>query len=83
MANARYEIRIEGAVPVEVFDDFEGVSMEATVTSTTIRADLVDFSALNGLLDTLRQQGLVLLDVRRDLWADDDSVLDDDDFPSG
>lgn len=79
MSRATYEIRVEGAVPADVIEDFEGVSAVSMVTDTTLRADLVDTSALHGLLDALRRAGLVLLDVRRDLWAGDEDVLDVDD----
>jgi hypothetical protein len=79
MSRATYEIRVAGAVPPEVIEDFEGVSTVSMVTDTTLRADLVDTSSLHGLLAALRRAGLVLLDVRRDLWADDDEVLDVDD----
>lgn len=81
MSRATYEIRVAGVVSPSVIEDFEGVSTLNTLTDTTLRADLVDSSALNGLLEALRRSGLVLLDVRRDLWSSDDSVLDVDSDP--
>lgn len=82
MPRATYEIRVEGEVPPEVLDNLDGVLMVAAATDTTLRADLADTTALNGLLAALRGEGLVLLEVRRDLWADDDNVLDIDDAGS-
>lgn len=79
MPSATYEIRVEGVVPPDVLENVEGVSTVATSTETTLRAEVADTSALNGLLAALRRGGLVLLEVRRDLWAGDDDVLDIDD----
>ena len=80
MPSVTYQIRVVGPVPADVFDDFEGVSILSVETDTTLRADLVDVTALHGLLAALRHEGLVLLDLRRDLFADDDTgILDLDD----
>jgi hypothetical protein len=79
MPSVTYEIRVEGVVPLGVLENVEGVSAVAAATDTTLRAQLPDTSALNGLLATLRREGLVLLEVRRDLWAGNDDVLDIDD----
>jgi hypothetical protein len=79
MTSATYEIRVEGVVPPDVLENVEGVSSVAATTDTTLRAELADTAALNGLLAALRREGLVLLEVRRDLWAGDDDVLDIDD----
>ena len=79
MPSATYEIRVEGVVPPDVLGNVEGVSTVATATESILRAQVADTSALNGLLAALRREGLVLLEVRRDLWAGDDDVLDIDD----
>jgi hypothetical protein len=79
MPRVSYEIRVAGSVPPDLIEDFEGVSTVAVMSDTTLRAELVDTSALNGLLRALRREGLVLLEVRRDLWADDDGILELDD----
>jgi len=79
MTSATYEIRVEGVVPPDVLENVEGVSSVAATTDTTLRAELADTAALNGLLAALRREGLVLLEVRRDLWAGNDDVLDIDD----
>lgn len=73
---ATYRFTLEGVVPADVIEDLLGVSVVATVTSTTLRVNVIDVAALNGLLTALHQQGLILLDMRRDLWADDDGALD-------
>lgn len=75
---ATYRFTLEGVIPAEVIADLVGVSMTATVTSTTLRVKVIDVAALNGLLTALHQRGLILLDMRRDLWADDDGALDVD-----
>jgi hypothetical protein len=82
MPRVTYELRVEGEVPPEVLDDLDGVRTVAAATDTTLRADLTDTTALNCLLAALRREGLVLLEVRRDLWADDDKVLDIEDTDS-
>ena len=79
MPRMTYHIRVVGPVPPDVFDNFEGLSLVSVETDTTLRAELPDTAALHGLLEALRQEGLVLLDLRRDLWADDNGILDLDD----
>jgi hypothetical protein len=73
---ATYRFTTHGAIPAEVIENLVGMPVLATVTVTTLRVNVIDLSALNGLLTALHQQGLVLLDVRRDLWAGDDDALD-------
>jgi hypothetical protein len=66
MTRVTYEIRVEGEVPGEVLENFEGVTSQGETLDTTLRADLADAAALHGLLLALRGAGLVLLDVRRE-----------------
>ena len=66
MLRATYEIRIEGEVRPDVLAEIEGVTLVARSLQTTLRADLPDLAALYGLLNALRREGLILLDVRRD-----------------
>lgn len=84
MARVTYEIRVEGEVPDEVLENFEGVTSEGETLDTTLRADLVDAAALHGLLLALRSEGLVLLDVRREFASSDEesSTPDDPDTAS-
>jgi hypothetical protein len=70
MTRMTYEIRVEGQVPNEVLENFEGVTFERETLDTTLRADLADAAALHGLLLALRRAGAVLLEVRRDLGQD-------------
>ncbi len=74
MARVTYEIRVEGQVSNEVLENFEGVTSEGETLDTTLRADLADVAALHGLLLALRQEGLVLLDVRREFGTPDDDL---------
>jgi hypothetical protein len=74
MARVTYEIRVEGHVPNEVLENFEGVTSEGETLDTTLRADLTDAAALHGLLLALRHEGLVLLDVRREFDGPEDEL---------
>jgi hypothetical protein len=66
MSKAAYEIRAEGKVPVSVLKDFEGVTVSSDPAGSTIHLHLADDAKLHGLLDALRREGLLLIDVRRD-----------------
>jgi hypothetical protein len=66
MSRAAYEIRAVGAVPSRLLEDFEGVTVMPDITGSIIRADLADESELHGVLDALRREGFVLVDVRRE-----------------
>jgi len=65
MSKAAYEIRVLGEVPPKVFDDFERVTVAVDPMETALHAELVDEAELQGILDTIRRCGLVLVDVRR------------------
>jgi hypothetical protein len=66
MSRVAYRIRVAGAVPPRFFEDFSRVSVAADQAGTTLLADLADMSELHGLLDALRRDGLVLVEVRRE-----------------
>jgi hypothetical protein len=66
MPRSAYEIRVLGVVPEEVLLDFERVSVSIDPVGTTMRAELADEAELHGILDALRREGLVLVDVRRE-----------------
>ena len=70
MPRAAYEIRAAGAVPARLLDDFAGVTATVEPVRTTIRANLADEAELHGLLDALRREGFLLVDVRRDPSTD-------------
>lgn len=66
MSRVAYQIRVAGAVPDRFFEDFARVSAAVDQVGTTLRADLTDQAELNGVLDALRRDGLVLLEIRRE-----------------
>lgn len=66
MARSSYEIRVLGVVPEDLLLDFERVSVSVDPVGTTMRAELADEAELHGILDALRREGLVLVDVRRE-----------------
>jgi hypothetical protein len=80
---ATYEIRVDGEVPSEVFENFEGLTWINRSMHTTLRADLADPAALYGLIAALRRAGLVLLEVRRDPGASQDQATEAGGQPSG
>jgi hypothetical protein len=70
MSRAVYEIRVAGRVPSRIADDFDLVTMSVDPVGTTMRAAVMDEAELHGVLDALRREGLVLVDVRRELAFD-------------
>lgn len=66
MSRAAYEIRAIGKVPDRLLQDFEGVTVTIDLAGSTIRAELADEAELHGVLDALRREGFLLLDVRRE-----------------
>jgi hypothetical protein len=79
---ATYEIRVDGEVPSDVFENFEGLTWITRSMHTTLRADLADPAALYGLLTSLRRAGLVLLEVWRELGESQDHAPDVEGQPS-
>jgi hypothetical protein len=72
MSRVAYQIRVTGELPERFFEDFSRVTVAVDPVGTTLRADLTDQAELNGLLDALRRDGLVLLEVRREQVFDAD-----------
>ena len=66
MTRIVFEIRVQGAVPPRLLDDFDGITLAVDPVGTTMRARLTDEAELHGVLDALRRAGLVLVDVRRE-----------------
>ena len=66
MSRVAYRIRVTGTVPPRFFEDFSRVRVADDEGGTTLHADLADMSELHGLLDALRRDGLVLVEVRRE-----------------
>jgi len=79
MSRVAYRIRVAGSVPPRFFEDFSRVTVAIDQVSTTLRADLTDQAELHGLLDALRRNGLVLMEVRREqVFESVDAHPDDD-----
>ena len=66
MSKAVYEIRVLGEIPPRVLDDFDRVTVSVDPLETAVRAELVDEAELQGILDAIRRNGLVLVEVRRE-----------------
>jgi hypothetical protein len=73
MSRVAYRIRVAGAVPPRLFEDFSRVSVADDEVGTTLHADLTDMAELHGLLDALRRDGLELVEVRREQAPDSEN----------
>ncbi len=65
---ALYEIEVEGYLDdrwSEWFDEMQITHHEANVAVTILTGEITDQTALYGLLDKVRDLGLVLLSVKR------------------
>ena len=63
--SARYEIRVEGVLDQSWTAWFEGLAIDSDGSQTVISGPVVDQAALHGLLNRVRDLGLVLISVRR------------------
>ncbi len=63
--SARYEIRVEGILDRCWTAWFEGLEIDSDDTQTVISGPVPDQAALHGLLNRVRDLGLVLISVRR------------------
>jgi hypothetical protein len=62
---ARYEIRVEGILEQRWTTWFEGLAVDSDHSQTVISGPVTDQAALHGLLNKVRDLGLVLICVRR------------------
>jgi hypothetical protein len=62
---ARYEIRVEGALDRHWAAWFDGLQVTSEDAETVISGPLADQPALHGLLARVRDLGLCLISVRR------------------
>ena len=61
----RYEIRVEGILDQRWTTWFEGLQIDSDHSQTVISGPVADQAALHGLLNKVRDLGLVLICVRR------------------
>lgn len=59
-----YEIRVRGRLDERWMDFFDGMTVASKDGSTTISGVVADQSALHGLLERVRDFGLVLISVK-------------------
>jgi len=60
-----YEIRVEGLLDQRWTAWFEGMQIDSDNSQTVISGPVADQAALYGLLNKVRDRGLVLISVRR------------------
>ncbi len=64
-AGGRYEIRLQGRLDARWSARFEGMTLTTDDGFTLLEGSLVDQAALHGVLQQLRDTGLVLVSVAR------------------
>ncbi len=62
---ARYQIKVKGVLGSAWSEWFDGRTIKSDGSFTTITCDLLDQSALHGLLVRVRDLGLPLISVKR------------------
>ena len=62
---ADYQIKVKGRIGSQWTDWFEGVAIESEGAVTTLTGQVLDQSALHGLLVRVRDLGLPLISVER------------------
>ena len=70
MGKSTYEIRIAGTVPLDLLENFRQIQT-VEPAGTILRAEQLDDAALWGLIDALRNAGVDLIEIRRDLGPTD------------
>ncbi len=63
--SVRYEIRVQGILDERWTAWFEGLQIGGDHSQTVISGPVTDQAALHGLLNKVRDLGLVLISVRR------------------
>jgi len=66
MAKSSYVIRIAGTVPLDLLENFHQIDT-VEPAGTILRAAQLDDAALWGLIDALRDAGIDLIEVRREV----------------
>lgn len=62
---AKYQVKVKGSLGDSWSEWFDGMTVESDGTFTILTANLLDQSALHGLLVRLRDLGLPLISVSR------------------
>ncbi len=70
MSKSTYEIRIAGSIPVDVLENFRQIQT-VEPAGTILHAEQLDDAALWGLIDALRDAGIDLIEIRRDIGPHD------------
>ena len=70
MSKSTYEIRIAGSIPVDVLENFRQIQT-VEPAGTILHAEQLDDAALWGLIDALRDAGIDLIEIRRDIGPND------------
>ena len=70
MSKSTYEIRIAGSIPVDVLENFRQIQT-VEPAGTILHAEQLDDDALCGLIDALRDAGIDLIEIRRDIGPND------------
>lgn len=66
MSKSTYQIRIAGPVPLDLLENFRQIQT-VEPAGTILRAVELDDAALWGLIDALRDAGIDLIEIRRDV----------------
>jgi hypothetical protein len=65
MKTTHYEITVRGRLGAALIDAFDGLNASPSGADTVLHGEIVDQSALYGVLERIDSLGLELLDVRR------------------
>jgi hypothetical protein len=65
MTAFEYEIQVEGLVPADVLEEFEGLRIVVQPVGTILRGAVADQAALRGMSNRRQGLGLELVEVRR------------------
>jgi hypothetical protein len=68
MGKSTYEIRVAGTVPLDLLDNFRQIET-VEPAGTILHAVQLDDAALGGLIDALRNAGIDLIEIRREVSA--------------
>lgn len=66
MSKSTYEIRIAGSLPLDLLENFHQIQT-VEPAGTILHAEQLDDAALWGLIDALRDAGIDLIEIRRDI----------------